>query len=259
MVDERLARIALQGQLLTAVFATTGVVADLSASASKFIRATGSFIADGFEVGMEITATGFVAANNAARVVKNRSALELEVTGPLSAQALAASRSITAGVPVSRAWDNIDPHDTWAPGTRPRIADRFVPATAILRSFPAQGGLMVETGLYIVTYYGLWDKGDAALRRASTTIKRLFTPGTNLTAGTDTIRIRGGGEGEPATQSGEVTPLDNGWAYVQVTVPWWAMTINAVAGASMAGSQMLLEDGDWLLLEDGFSILLEAA
>lgn len=53
---------------------------------------------------------------------------------------------------------------------------------------------MVETGLYIVTYYGLWDKGDAALRRASTTIKRRFTPGTNLTAGADTIRIRGGGE-----------------------------------------------------------------
>ena len=229
MVDERLTRIALQARLLTAVFATTGVVADLSASTSKFIRTTGSFITDGFEVGMEITASGFNAGNNAAHIIKSRSALELEVTGLLNTQALAAGRSLTAGIPVSRAWDNIDPHDTWAPGTRPRIADRFVPATAILRSFPAQGGLMVETGLYIVTYYGLWDKGDAAIRRVSTTIKKRFTPGVNLTAGTDTVRIRGGGEGEPATQSGELTPLDNGWAYVQVTVPWWAMTINSVA------------------------------
>lgn len=136
MVDERLARIALQGQLLTAVFATTGVVADLSATSTKFVRTAGSFITDGFEVGMEISATGFIAANNAAHVIKSRTALEIEIVGTLNAQAVAASRSIIAGIPVSRAWDNIDPHDTWAPGTRPRIADRFVPATAILRSFP---------------------------------------------------------------------------------------------------------------------------
>ena len=58
MLDKRRARIACQTRLLSTVVATTGAIA-LSATASGYHRAAGSFLDDQFAIGMEITPSGF--------------------------------------------------------------------------------------------------------------------------------------------------------------------------------------------------------
>lgn len=219
MVDTTALQLALRTRLATLVVATTGSVA-LSATASGYARAAGSFIDDGMAVGMEIAPAGF--ASNPTDVITAITAGTVTTASARSAEAAAAARSLTSGLPVLRGGDNarFEP----VPG-RPYIEAELVPATTTQRTAPASNSHIEETGLYVVRWYGLANKGSTAIRRSVDAIKRLFAPGTAFVIGGDAVRVRG----NPGPQAGQILPQDGGFAVCTVTIGWIANSRNAIA------------------------------
>lgn len=215
-VDLLAVHLALRNRALSLVVATTGVTL-LSATATGYHRAAGSFVADGFLKGMEIVPAGFAA--NAPLVIRDLTNSDITTTIPPAVEAEAAGRSLVVGIPTLRAFENVALTPV---GGRPYYEEDFVPATTSLLSFPAQGGALQENGLYVSKWYGLSGVGVSALRKSVDALKALFAPGTIITAGANTVRI-----GE--AQAGQIIPLTSGWSAIALPIPWWALSRNLVA------------------------------
>lgn len=86
------------GSTITAIDSAATGSTSLSATATGYARAAGSFLTNGFQVGDIVTATGFSARNNGRSVVTNVTATALTVTkaGGTVAQSAATGRTITA-------------------------------------------------------------------------------------------------------------------------------------------------------------------
>lgn len=227
MIDMEAVALALRNRARSLVVSTTGVVS-LSATATGFARTAGSFVTDGFVEGEEIVPAGFV--GNTPRVITNVSALALITSTAPAAEGAAGGRSLTVGFPLIRTYENRAPTGLPAgavsiPTGRVYVDENFVPATHELLSFPAQGGTAEETGLYVLTWFGLENTGSAGIRKPMDGLKALFTPGTVLVAGSGTVRVRG----DTSTQVGQIIPQGNGWAACQIRIPWRAYSLNVVA------------------------------
>lgn len=226
MLDQDAALLALRNRMLALVVCTTGAQS-LSATATGYARAAGSFLDDGFRDGMEFLAAGFgTAGNNGRRVIESVDATTITTTTTLAfptVEAAAGGRTLSVGLPIGRSLDNKG--YTPAPG-RPYIEEDFVPGGHGLRSFPAQGGTSQEDGLYVVKWYGLAGKGSSGIRRPVQALMALFAPGTVLSANGVSLRM---GDFNDAVKSGQIIPQGNGWSVCIVTIPWWALSINTVA------------------------------
>lgn len=116
-------QLAIRARVLTLSVATTGAVA-LSATATGYARTAGSFFADGFWRGMELSASGFaLAANNGLKVITDATPLTLTCTG-CAADAEAAGRTLAVGLPSMRAGENM----TFTPTDGvPFIEEQYLP------------------------------------------------------------------------------------------------------------------------------------
>jgi hypothetical protein len=211
--------LALRNRARSLVVATTGPIS-LSATATGYHRAAGSFEADNFEVGMEIVPAGF--ASNIVDTLIGVTATDLTTKNPRGVEAVAGARTISVGLPVLRALEN-DPTFTPTVG-RPYFNEDFVPGTSTL-SGSRRGGYVYDNGLYVAKWYGLSGVGVSALRKSVDALKALFAPGTALTAGTATVRVLP----KPAPQTGQIIPLTNGWSALVLTISWEVESINAIA------------------------------
>lgn len=237
MIDEFAAHLALRNRALALVSATTGT-ATLSATASGFARTAGSFLNDGFVPGMEIRSAGWNnSANNGVGVITAVTDLALTVsmfvvTNPGQSQSVTrpatvieaadVGRTITAGLPSMRAWEN----RAFVPAAGiPYVEEDFVPATHRLVTMPAAGGVAEETGLYVLKWYGLPNIGIGALRKSVGALKALYAPGTNMVASADVVTVRA----DTAVRTGQVLQLSSGWCALVLTVPWRARSRNAIA------------------------------
>lgn len=139
-----------------------------------------------------------------------------------AAQLALRNRMLTLGasLPTGRAYENKS--YTPVPGTA-YLEEDYVPASATLISGPAQGGTIESTGLYVLRWYAIEGTGIQA-RTNIDALLALFTPGTTLTAGDHTLRIRG----DVAPWAGGFTPTGTGWAVCTITIPWRAYTPNTV-------------------------------
>lgn len=210
--------LALRNRALAVSVATTGATT-LSATATGYARAAGSFVTDGFKVGMEITPTGFT--SNPVDVLDAVAALALTTKSARSVEAAAGGRTIAALFPALRSFENA----ALTPVTgRHFIEEDFVPATHRLLSGPANGGEVVEEGEYFLKWYGIPGSGISALRKSVDALKARFTPGTNLTAGSHTVRVRG----EVGPQTGQIIPLTN-HAVLVLRIPWQVYSLNVIA------------------------------
>lgn len=221
MIDSAAAQLAFRNRALTLVVATTGTTS-LAATATGYTRAVGSFVTDGFKVGMEVLAAGFTGNNNGYKVITAVTATTLTVASPvtMSTEAAGGNESIVCGLPEGRAWENTDYTPT---AGRPYVEEDFVPATSEMVSMPYANGVSRETGIYVLKWYGLSDRGVAALRKCTDALKALFTPGTALTAGSHTVTVRG----DEGPRVGELLPIAGGWVVATLIVPWQANTNNA--------------------------------
>lgn len=227
MIDEEAAAIAMRTRLRGVSIATTGTMA-LASSASGYTRIDGgSFITDGFRVGQEFVPAGF--AVNARHVITQVTASAITTPDTIAVEVSAGSRSLVVGLPETRLWENSKPMragvilDDGPTAGRPYVSDEFIPTTHEQETFPANNGKSEETGVYVVTLFGLSDTATAGIRSYTKAIKALFTPGTTIAVGSDTLRIPKSG-----AQTKQITPVANGWSYQQITIPWYAQTTNLV-------------------------------
>lgn len=211
--------LALRARVSGLVVATTGSTT-LAATTTSYTRTVGSFLTDGFTVGSEVLPSGF--ATNTVQVVTRVQALTLTVSAALAAEAANSGRQLQAGVPTLFGTENtvISPV-----AGRPYLMEVFKPTTATLRAGPAANGVRENDGLYELRWCGLANTGMLGIRQAVDALAARFTPGTTMTAGSDTVRVRT----DVAPFSSRIAPRDDGWAVCVLTIPWRCYSVNVVA------------------------------
>jgi hypothetical protein len=224
VIDSVAATLALRNRALSVSVATTGSTSIAATATPGYTRAAGSFITDGFVVGMEILASGFAtSANNGYKIITAVSATSMTVTSltTMAVEAAGGNETLAAGLPEGRAWDNAAFTPT---AGRPFLEEDFIPATTTLLG-QKNGGMVIETGLYVLKLYGLSDKGVSAIRKTIDALKALYAPGTTMTAGSHAVRVRE----NPGPYAGQILPQGDGRSLCVLTVPWEAYSINSIA------------------------------
>lgn len=222
MLDNLEAREAFRDLLVTLVVATTGSTS-LSATTVGYVRAAGSFLTDGFAPGMEVTPSGFsVAANNNVAIIQSVTATLMTITGGRAVEVAAAGKTLTVGLPVDRRWQDTQTPATASVATKPYIQEEWVRGANGSLGQPPVISLLGNTGQYVVSWFGLGNKGANAMSRQIDAVLELFPPGYSVFVGSDMLRI----EGNPAPYATTPTPLANGYSVSQITIPWRAVSAN---------------------------------
>lgn len=223
MIDATLAQLALRNRAIALSVCTTGSTS-LSATTTGYARAAGSFVTDGFQVGMELLAAGFSeATNNGYSVIEAVTAGALRISGGRTVEVAGSGKTLTVGLPQGRAWENVK----FTPvAGRPYIEEDFVPQPSRLRTFPASGGIVEEPGLYILKWYGLSRTDVVAIRKCVDALKARFAPGTGITLSDgNVVRVRT----DIGPFAGQIVPIAGGWSVLTLTVPWLARSTNTIA------------------------------
>lgn len=211
-------QLALRAQALTLSSVTTGS-ATLSATATGYARAAGSFATDGFLPGMEVLPAGYT--TNTPQLVTAVAALALTVRNTLTAEAAAGSRSLTVGLPSLRGWDNqrvTTVRDRWA------VEEEFLVQPQRLLTLAGSGGTVWRKGLYVLRLYIPTGCGMAAGSRVADDLLALYTPESTLAVtGGDTVRV----QGEVGPSRSGFLPGPAGFAALALTVPWYALMLNS--------------------------------
>lgn len=175
MIDHVAAQLALRAYAKTLVVATTGVMS-LSATATGYARTSGSFLDDGFAVGMEVTPSGFPQTTRA--TITDVDVLTMTVKGGRTVAATASGRSLTAGLPSRRAWEGVpltpEPGEPW-------VFERYTAGPQSQLTIGALGDLedlpMWELLVYVPAGSGL------TARRYGDALRRLFAPRRTIALG----------------------------------------------------------------------------
>lgn len=219
MISHTAALIALRTQALTLSVCTTGSTT-LTATTTGYLRADGgSFITDGFAVGMEITPSGFAA--NTVDTLTGVTATTLTTRNARASETSAASRTIAALLPALRAWENVDFTPT---AGRWFVDEDYLPGPVEQITLGPLGS--VETlPQYVLKLYGTANAGATALYKAADAVLGLFPPRKTLTLSTgDTIAVRT----SPAPYRGQLLPAEAGWSLITVTVPLRSRSANTI-------------------------------
>lgn len=219
MIDTTAATLALRNRALSLTVCTTGSTS-LAQTTTGFTRSAGSFVTDGFKPGMEVTPAGF--ATNTVGIITAVSALSLTVNGTRNADPETAGRTLSVGFPALRAFENIDFQPV---AGRPYVTEQFIQGGGpVLKTITAASGTVEETGIYVLTWYGLANYG-LSIRACVDALKALYAPGTSLAVGSDTLRVRA----DLGPFTGQMIRQDGGWMALTLTIPWRAWTTNAIA------------------------------
>ena len=217
MINHYLIQKALRAKLLTLTVCTTGSV-QISATATGYARASGSFLTDGFVPGLEVAGTGFVPANNANKTLTGVTALTL--TCPGNSVEAAGTRTITAGLPSDRAWENVVFNPTT--GT-PFVEEVYLPGPMEAMTLGALGQLEVLP-IYAPKIFVPAGSGVGAARSYADALLTLFAPRTSLTVTGHTVTVGA----VPAPYSGQLLQGLPGWAVIPVTIPLRVRTANSI-------------------------------
>ena len=210
--------LALRAKLETLEAATTGSTS-IEATATGYARASGSFISDGFAVGMEISGSDFlVTANNNRKTITELTATTITCAGN-SVEAADTGRTVEALIPQDVASANIEFTPTVG---RPYFQEDYIPG-------PQTGIEIGETAeqeilpLYIVKVFVPSDTAIRGIMLYGTALLALFAPGTAFTVSGHTVRSRR----DLAPFAGQILQLD-GFAVLTITVPLRVRTANSI-------------------------------
>jgi hypothetical protein len=208
---------------LNAPVAKTGAVT-LGAVADGYTRAAGSFLADRFTKGMEVTPAGF--SSSARRQIVGVTATKIKVEpATVPVQAAAAGRSLIVGVPATRAWEDIqfDPVAgvTW-------IEEQFAEGPRWQSSVGEGGDLTLRPTLNVFVHVP--SNSGLAARLYADAVLRLFPAGADIpllapTTPADYLKVRV----DEAPTSFELIPSRfDGFSTIPVSIPMFARTINII-------------------------------
>jgi hypothetical protein len=208
VISEVEMQLALRSKALTLTVSTTGAMS-LSATTSGYTRTTGSFLADGFAPGMEVIPAGF--ASSTPRVITAVSALSMTVNATLAAQAAAGGRSLTVGLPSSRAWENVAFQPT---AGIPWVREEFLPGPTSQETMGPLGELEA-TPMYSL-YVNVAAETGLTAKRYVDALRVLFAPRTPITlANGDTLRVRA----DTGPYAGQLQQSTPGFATQPLTIP----------------------------------------
>lgn len=216
MVNHLPILLAIRNRLLTLRVVDTGSAA-LGSTATAYTRTLGSFVTDGFMVGMEVTPVGFASATPG--VVSSVSALVLGITGGRTVEAESAGRSLVVGVPEERGWENV----VLAPiDKRWFVEEDYLPGATRQKTLGINGELDIEPA-YVLRLYGIAGKGVGAIYTVAKAILELFRPNVTFPT-TDGHTVRVGSD--PAPYQGQLMAEGASHAMVTITIPLWVRTQN---------------------------------
>ena len=228
MINHEEALFSLRTKLLTLSVATTGSTS-LSATATGYERAAGSFVTDGFRVGMEVKGTSFVnAANNNAKTLTAVAAATLTCAGCTTETA--GTRTLAVGLPATRVWSNSEAEDAdGAPSSVvagiPYFTEQYLPGPMSRETLGSLAELEVLPQ-YIPRIHVPAGQGIAAAFKYADALLTLFAPNTTFTLSTSSsvMRVRG----DVAPFSGQLLQSEPGFAAVPITVPLRLRTANSI-------------------------------
>jgi hypothetical protein len=212
--------LAFRARLASLLVCTTGSTT-LSATAAGYARTAGSFLNDGFAVGMELVPSGFTQTTPA--LIVGVTALTLTVLGGRTAQKAAAGRTLSVALPSLVTYENGPPFEPVQ--GRHYVETELLEQPSELLSFPAQGGTREDRGLYVVRWYGVAGTGVLGLGRCVDAVKALFAIGTVFAAGDGSVvRVRG----DTGPSASQVQNRPAGFALIAVSIPWRRYAANAI-------------------------------
>ena len=208
-VNNATIRLALRGRLLTLPVCTTGSTT-LAATTTGYTRASGSFVADGFRAGMEVTPSGFTA--NPVSVITSVTASTITVADARAAQNSGAGRTLTVALPTGQAWEDVK----FQPIARkPFIIEQYLPGPAELITLQPSGSVEYLPQYVVQVVTPQFTGGSAAYAYADA-ILRHFPVGLVLTASDGAeVRVRG----QPAPFASQMLPYTDGSMVITVTIP----------------------------------------
>jgi hypothetical protein len=217
VIDNVAYQFALRQLLATLSVATTGTLS-LEATATGYVRTVGSFLTDGFDLGMEITPAGF--ATNTARIVTGVSALTITVSGAVTPEVAAGGRSLTVGLPASRAWENIH----FEPTARvPWVREEYLPGPTAQVTLGPNGE--IEALPQYVVHVNVANETGLTASRYADALMRLFAPRTALAlANGDVLRVRS----DTGPYAGQTQQSQPGFSVKPVTFPLRIRTANSI-------------------------------
>lgn len=222
MIDHDAYHLALRARALTLSVCTTGSIA-LAATSTGYTRSTGSFVTDGFAVGMLLTASGFTkAANNGLKAITAVTATAIACAG-CSAEASASGRTLAVGLPLSdgdveAGWENVE----FTPTTgRAWVEEQYIPGPAPRKVEIGTDGEVELRPMYQVRVHVPENTGRTAAGRYVDALCNHFAhpyyatldSGDVLRARTDVMPFRG-----------QLLPSRPGFVSVPVTFPFWIRT-----------------------------------
>lgn len=216
MIQHAIIPLACRARALTVEACTTGSTT-LARTADGYSRAAGSFVTDGFRVGMEVTPDGF--ASDTPEVITALTATAMTTDTAHTAQAAASGRTLSVGLPSRRAWENVR---FAADQGKPYVEEEYLPGGMTKYTLGAFGKLLA-TPIYVLRLYGPIEIGRDALALLADALLEHFAPGTPITLS----------NGDIAEVRGDVAPtvstltIDQTWAVVTVSIPLRLYTANS--------------------------------
>ncbi len=218
MVDDEMIQLALRTRAKQLSLVTTGSVT-LAATATGYSRSSGSFLTDGFVVGMEVTPSGF--ASNVVGTITAVAALTLTINGGRTVESAGAGRSLAVGLPADVAWENIPFSATTG---KPYIGEQYAPGPQSQITVGPLGTIRMS-GLYVLDVYVPANTGISADGKYSKGLKNLFPPRYAITLSNgDVLRVNH----NPAPYRGQRRQPVPGYSWIPVTIPFWLLTQNSI-------------------------------
>lgn len=214
MIDDLAIQLACRDRARDAVVATTGSTT-LVATATGYTRAAGSFLTDGFAVGLEVTPSGF--SDTTPRTITFVDATTMTVNSAVTAQTSGSGRTLTAnGLPSRMLYENKQFADASQPGATDTWAEESYSPGGVAKDTLGAFGTLEALGIYRIRWYVPPNIGVHGLRQYAKTMLTQFAATTPMTlASGDRVVVRT----RPAPFASEVSLLEGGRATLGVSIP----------------------------------------
>lgn len=219
MINHRQILLALRAQAV-AMIAAAADTDPIAATSTGYSRMTGSFVDDGFAMGMEMNASGFIIpANNGLKTIA--AVNDLTITCDGTGAEAADVGTLVVGFPALRAWENtkFDP-----PISRWYIEEDYMggPARQIT---VGERGEIEGLPMYVVKVYCPSTIGSDAPFIVADGLLESFAPRRELPLSNgDVVRVRT----DVAPYRGQVQAAGPGRAVVVVTIPLRIRSLNII-------------------------------
>jgi hypothetical protein len=221
MIDHGAMQQCMRDRLFTLSVCSTGSTT-LAATTAGYTRTTGSFITDGFAVGMELFASGFAkAANNGRKTITDVTDTLISCDGCV-ADVATIGRTLFVGIPAGRAMENMF-YEPVSPA--PWLEEQYIPGPQYLGGISEFARISVEPQYAIRIHVKEYTSTRAAHAYA-TALLNLFPPALVLTAlpNGDVLKVRA----DLGPFRGQLLPSRPGFVVVPVTIPFRLHSINLV-------------------------------